>query len=40
MPSPTGDGLGPRELKIPNCAADTPLGNRQAAVRGLSDEGQ
>ncbi len=32
--------LGDDELKIPNGRADTPVGKRQAAVRGSSDEGQ
>ena len=32
--------LGNDGLKIPNGRADTPVGSRQAAVRGSSDEGQ
>ncbi len=32
--------LGDDGLKVPNGRADTPVENRQAAVRGSSDEGQ
>ena len=32
--------LGDDGLKVPNGRADKPVGNRQAAVRGSSDEGQ
>src|SRR6266446_2916823 len=32
--------LGDDGLKVPNGRADKPVGSRQAAVRGSSDEGQ
>ena len=36
----TAPRLGNDGLKIPNGRADTPVGSRQAAVPGSSDEGQ